>query len=192
MESPDGEKEPKDRGLAPPGADSSNVEHVTAHRVGVRQSDISVTPSGRFGCFGSLIPWTAGWLIVSWMAIGRVQQSQDLSAMVATIVSAGFSVIGCRVLFGLTRGGSNVAMVAHFSARGAGSRRSSSWLFAILLGVLAVLWNAGTFWILANLAARGRGFLMIFVSTWSVIGLLLLYFGILVIIDRVRRADEVI
>ena len=192
MESPDGEREPEDRSLAQPGTDSNNAEHVTAHRVGMRQSDISVTPSGRFGCFGSLMPWTAGWLIVSWLAFGRVQQSQELSAIVATIVSAGFSVIGCRVLFGLTRGGSNVAMVAHFSARGAGSQRSSGWAIAILLPLVAIFWNAGTFWILANLAARGRGFLMIFVSTWSVIGLFLLYFGILAIIDRVRRADGVI
>jgi hypothetical protein len=106
------------------------------------------------------------------------------------MVSGLVAFVGCRVSVALLKAHSpgNVINVSSYVSM---PRRLIGWVAALVWFAAAVAWNLGVFATLFKLAQAGRGWMILLLLLWSLVGLFLLFVlltGIGVTIDSLLRS----
>ena len=172
MESPDDQTEqPLSRELTSP-----EVQHVTAQRAGVQPPPIFTAQStGRnFGCLVPLGLWALGWILIASLAMHRFAQLPDFSAFLAVMVSALISLLAVRIWLAISRG-RNAFLLQSFGNPAPFLQRFRGWFAGIAWAGIGLFCNIGIFGALVKAASRGQGWLLLFLTSLSLIGLVLLF-----------------
>ena len=158
-----------------------DVQHVTAHRI--EGSEQVVIRQGRnFGCLGTMIFWSVGWITVACLAYRRFSEHSGFSAFIGLAVSVFFSFIAGSLALSMLRNARSVSIAASFlRSTPSFAQRASGWLATVGWCLVAALWNVGVFGSMAWFAKNGNGWLILFGSIWAVIGLipLIIFFSML-------------
>jgi hypothetical protein len=171
----------------------SEPEHVSVRRQDPLDSGATIPgqfSAGSYGCLGAISIWTLGWVTVAYLAVSRAWRSPDGSAILGAIVSGLVAFVGCRVSVALlkTHSPGNVISVSSYVSM---PRRLIGWVAALVWFAAAVVWNLGVFATLFKLAQAGRGWTVLLLLLWSLVGLFLLFVlltGIGVTIDSLLRS----
>jgi hypothetical protein len=154
--------------------ENDDVEHVAVRRVGESGPEIPAPAGGRnWGCLVPLLLWALGWVATAWLAVRRLGEGPDLGALLGVLVSGFVSLLACRLLIALVRGRNALAMI-NVSGSVPLLQRGRNWFIWLVWCAVAVAWNVAVFSGLINAARRGAGFLLLFMTFWSVAGLVLL------------------
>jgi hypothetical protein len=169
---------PKDQTDQKPASDlvPSEVQHVTAHRAGVQPPPTftAQSTSRNFGCLIPLGLWTLGWILVAGVAIHRFGHFPDFSAFLAAMISGLVSILALRVWLAISRG-RNAFLLQSFGNPAPFLQRFRGWFAALIWSGIGLFWNVGIFDLLVKAANRGEGWLILFMTILSLVGLVLLF-----------------
>jgi hypothetical protein len=180
---------PQEDAIIPPQAEQVTVNR--RERVETNPEIRGQSSAGKYGCLGSIAIWTIGWLAVAFLAISRASRVPDGPEFIGAFVSGLVAIIGCRISLGLLRKNSP-GLVVNFSSYVSMPRRATGWITAIFWAAFALGCNLSIFWLLLDMAKAGRGWMILFLLFWSLIGLVLLFIlitGIGVVIDSRSREN---
>ena len=147
-----------------------------------------------FGVLAATSVWTLGWIAATALAAERVSSSNDVPSLIGLVMAATFAFAGTWLV---------VRMIARTEATDSEAptpkepwfRRITGWIAAIVWCGAAVAWNVGIIGWQLRMARDGRGWSMVILIPWSLIGwflMVVLFVGIGVVIDSIvgmfRRA----
>ena len=143
-----------------------------------------------YGFLAATVVWTLGWIGAASLAVDRVRRSADLPSFVAMAVAVIFGSFGLWMTVRVAA--SNKATEPEAPApKEPWFRRITGWFAAIVWSGVAVAWNLGVIGWLIRLAREGRGWSMLILVPWSLIGwflMVVLFVGLGVLIDSVLDA----
>jgi len=169
-----------------------DVQHVTAHRI--EGSEQVVVRQGRnFGCLGTMLVWSAGWITVACLAYRRFEEHSSFSSLVGLAVSVFFSFIAGSLALSMLRNARNVSIATAFlRSTPSFAQRASGWFATVVWCLVAVMWNFGVFGLLARCARDGDGWFILLGSIWAIIGLiplLVLFTALSTVVDSLFHRD---
>lgn len=138
-----------------------------------------------FGFLAAAMVWTLGWILTLVVAIERIAQRHDPASIAALLLSILFCLVRLRVM---VRGFRRVAPTQPPapSEPERWPRRIVGWITAAGWSFVAIMWNLGIVGTELRMAHDGRGWFMLILIPWSLIGwflLLVLFVGVGVMID---------
>lgn len=139
------------------------------------------------GFVAATLVWTLGWIAATALAAQRVTGSSDAPSVVGFVMATTFASIGTWLV---------VHMIARTKATVAETptpkepwfRRIAGWVAGIIWCGVAVAWNFGIIGWQLRMAQDGRGWSMLVLIPWSLIGWFLmavLFIGLGVLVDSV-------
>lgn len=147
-----------------------------------------------FGSLAATSVWTLGWITAAALAAQRITTSTDVPSVVGLVMATAFALVGTWLV---------LRMIARTKATEPETptpkepwfRRIIGWFTAIVWCGAAVVWNFGVIGWQLRMAHDGRGWSMLILIPWSLIGwflMVVLFVGLGVLIDSVisilRRA----
>jgi hypothetical protein len=137
------------------------------------------------GCLLSTAVWGLSWIAVAAVAFERVRYSRDLPSVVGLILSATLGAAATWLTLRLARATGTAKSDAP-TEKEPWYRRVTGWFAAIVWCGAAILWNFSIIQVLLHIAHEGRGWFMIFLLPWSLIGwflMFVLFTGLGVVVD---------
>ena len=140
-----------------------------------------------YGILAATAVWTLGWIAATVLAADRVDQSHDIASFVALAVTMIFGSIGMWITFQMWTlrepAESNTS-----TPKEPWFRQITGWIAAIFWCGGAVAWNFGIIGWQLRMAHDGRGWSMLILIPWSLIGWFLmgvLFVGLGVVMDSI-------
>jgi hypothetical protein len=138
-----------------------------------------------FAVVSATLVWTLGWVAAACVAVVPVAASPNGPTLLALGVAVLMAACGCWVTAGLLRTG-RFAPAESRTPPEPWFRRVTGWLAVVFWCSGAVVWNIGVIGWLVLAADEGRGWVMLVLIPWSLVGwflLVVLFASVGVMID---------